>query len=230
MFCLGFCQNHKRVLLPCKCNIHQQMLKKLELSPQLWWIGCSWALLWCSLHKNRRHRAHQNARASVLGTVLDFKSLLNPVVSPNVAAFLLKLCSGNASRPPEWLDERRKRWRSWCFRLKMRGATRSNTKTRWGSVNARTALPRNPTFTLILVQYVKHLASLSAGGQAEQPNAPAETSAWGGRGGGDPSQRLPQEAAEGAGWCHRDGGRHEPRSQHPEEQAEVRACLQSCLQ
>lgn len=34
-------------------------------------------------------------------------------------------------------------------------------------------------------------AALSAGGQTEQPNASAETSARGGGGGGDPSQRLP---------------------------------------
>lgn len=42
---------------------------------------------------------------------------------------------------------------------------------------------------------------LSAGGQTEQPDASAEASAGGGGGGGDPSQRLPQEAAEGAGRC-----------------------------
>ena len=61
----------------------------------------------------------------------------------------------------------------------------------------------------------------SAGGEDKQPNASAEASARGGWGGGDTSQRLPEEAAEGAGWCRGVSRRDEPWSQHSEEQAQV---------
>lgn len=86
-----------------------------------------------------------------------------------------------------------------------------------GLIRARAALPSKWSFILMFC--------LSAGGQTEQPNASAETSAWGVGGGGDPSQRLPQEAAEGPGRCYWGGRCHEPGSQHSEEQAEVRTFL-----
>lgn len=133
-----------------------------------------------------------------------------------LALLLCKLFSGNASRPPERSGEQRRRWRSCCSRLKMRGATQSSIKTRWGpplgssSAGAAEGSPPSPAHSL-------------SGGKNEQPAASAETSAGGVGGGSDPSQRLPQEAAEGAGRCYRDSGRHEPGSQHSEEQAEVGA-------